>query len=67
MSTIYINRKDSNGVETVEELTSREWYDRSQPGTKGKWYGPFILNEYRKSDPAGHYYRSQRATKDWNK
>ncbi len=48
----YIQRKDSNGVETVDQCeTLKE--------------ARCLLNEYRLSDPYAEYYISQRATKEW--
>jgi hypothetical protein len=50
---IYINRKDDNYLETVDE------FDKA----KGCAYK--MLQEYRISDSSAHYYLSQRACKDW--
>lgn len=49
----YIQRKDSQNLETVDEFESF--------GEARK-----MLDEYRFSDPAGRYYLSQRACKDWS-
>jgi len=48
----YINRKDSNGVETVDEFkTTKEAKD--------------MLTEYQVSDTSAQYYISQRACGNW--
>ena len=48
----YINRKDNNGIETVDEFpTMRE--------------ARKMLTEYRISDCSASYYISQRACNDW--
>jgi hypothetical protein len=49
----YIQRKDSYGLETVDEFES---YKEARE----------MVKEYRMSDPYAHYYMSQRACKDWN-
>jgi hypothetical protein len=50
----YIQRKDSNGLETVDEFETRK-------------EGRAMLAEYRLSDPSAHYYISQRCCKEWKK
>ena len=50
---IYINRKDSYGLETVDEYNAPRRYAYE------------MLKEYRLSDPYAHYYLSQRACKAW--
>jgi len=50
---IYINRKDSHGLETVDKFN------------EGYRYAKAMLKEYRLSDPYAHYYLSQRACKAW--
>jgi hypothetical protein len=55
---IYIQRKDSNYLETVDQFP----YNNKEERTEAKR----CLNEYRLSDNAGNYYFSQRACKDWN-
>ena len=50
---IYINRKDSYGLETVDEFNATRRYAYE------------MLKEYRLSDPYAHYYLSQRACKAW--
>ena len=52
---IYINRKDSDGLETVDEFNEYCTFD----------YATSMLKEYRLSDPCAHYYISQRACKAW--
>lgn len=48
----YINRRDANGLETVDEFTTRkEAFE--------------MLKEYRISEPGGRYYLSSRCCKDW--
>lgn len=49
---IYIQRKDSNGLETVDELETRKEARE-------------MLKEYRLSDNSAEYYTSQRACKEW--
>ena len=50
----YIQRKDSNYLETVDEAkTLKE--------------AKYLRNEYSIADNAGYYYISQRACKGWNK
>lgn len=48
----YIQRKDNNYLETVDEFTT---YKEAKE----------MLKEYRMSDPYAHYYISQRACKEW--
>lgn len=49
----YINRKDSNGRETVDSFGSmREARD--------------MLREYQIADRSGHYYISSRACRNWH-
>ena len=50
---VYIQRKDSNGVETVDEFETRK-------------EARAMVIEYRISDYSAEYYLSQRACKDWN-
>jgi hypothetical protein len=50
---IYIQRKDSNGLETVDEFQTR---------TEAR----AMLREYRTSDPSAHYYISTRACRSWS-
>jgi hypothetical protein len=49
---IYIQRKDCNGLETVDEFETRK-------------EARAMLVEYRLSDPSAHYYLSQRCCKGW--
>jgi hypothetical protein len=49
----YIQRRDGNGLETVDEFTSMA-------------EAKAMIKEYRLSDNYGHYYLSSRACKDWN-
>lgn len=49
---IYIQRKDSNYLETVDQ------FDTRREAIK-------MLAEYRLSDPYAYYYLSQRPCKDW--
>jgi hypothetical protein len=49
---IYIQRKDSHGLETVDEFTSRR-----------DAYA--MLKEYRMSDTSAHYYISSRCCMAW--
>ncbi len=55
MSTIYINRKDSNTGqrETVDETDSKKDAE-------------YLLGEYQLSDSAGTYYKSCRACEGWD-
>ncbi len=53
MALRYIQRKDENGLETVDEF---ETYTEARE----------MVKEYRMSDPYANYYISQRACKDWN-
>ena len=48
----YIQRKDKNGLETVDEFETRQ-------------EAKAMLSEYRMSDPYAHYYISNRPCKDW--
>jgi hypothetical protein len=49
---VYVQRKDSNGLETVDEFDS--WKEASK-----------MLKEYRLSDSYAYYYLSTRACKHW--
>ena len=49
---VYIQRKDSNGLETVDEFTT---YKEAR----------LMVSEYRLSDPYATYYLSSRACKHW--
>lgn len=49
---IYIQRKDSNGLETVDEFSTRK-------------EAKAMLVEYSFGDPYGYYYLSTRACKHW--
>lgn len=49
---IYIQRKDSNGLETVDEFETRKEARE-------------MLKEYQLSDRYGHYYLSSRCCKAW--
>ena len=55
---IFINRKSVNhpgyGVETIDEFLNSDWREANR-----------VLKEYRLADYSAHYYRSQRATKEW--
>jgi len=51
---IYINRRSSDGIETVDEFEHKDWREASR-----------CLGEYRIADPFASYYRSQRSTKAW--
>jgi len=51
---IYIQRKDSNGLETVDEFSTRK-------------EAVAMVKEYRLSDPYAQYYLSSRACKAWRK
>ena len=53
MKMSYIQRKDENGIETVDEFDTRK-------------EAIAMLAEYRFSDRFASYYISQRACKDWN-
>lgn len=48
----YIQRKDSHGLETVDEFESLK-------------EAKVMLKEYRLSDSSAHYYISSRACKAW--
>lgn len=50
---IYIQRKDAQHLETVDEVDNRREARR-------------LLSEYRLADPYAHYYLSQRACRAWN-
>lgn len=54
----YIQRRDNNGVETVDEFPFKSKEERKEARR--------CLNEYRVSDPYANYYMSQKACKDWN-
>lgn len=49
---VYVQRKDSHQLETVDEFTS--WREARA-----------MVIEYRMSDPSATYYLSKRACKDW--
>jgi len=49
----YIQRKDANQLETVDEFDTR----------KEAWE---MVKEYRMSDPTASFYLSSRCCKDWN-
>ena len=49
---IYIQRKDSNGLETVDEFETRK-------------EARAMLKEYQLSDSYGYYYLSSRCCKAW--
>lgn len=49
---IYIQRKDSNGLETVDEFETRK-------------EAVAMVKEYRMSDNSASYYLSSRPCKDW--
>ena len=51
---IYIQRKDSRYLETVDEFET--WKEARA-----------MVKEYRLSDPSANYYLSSRACRDWNK
>ena len=51
---IYINRKDSDGLETVDQFD------------EGHFYAKSMLDEYRLADTSAYYYMSQRACKAWH-
>lgn len=48
----YIQRKDENGLETVDQFET--WKEARE-----------MVLEYRISDRAAHFYISQRACKEW--
>ena len=50
----YIQRKDNNGIETVDEFETM---------TEARE----MVKEYQLSDTSATYYVSQRPCKDWNK
>ena len=58
MKTRYIQRRDSNEVETVDQFD----YNTKEERKEAKR----CLNEYRISDPYANYYMSQKSCKDWN-
>lgn len=49
---IYIQRRDSFGLETVDQFATRK-------------EARAMLAEYRLSDPSAHYYLSSRACRAW--
>ena len=49
---VYIQRKDSNGLETVDKFETRK-------------EARLMLKEYQLSDSYAHYYLSSRCCKDW--
>jgi len=51
---VYIQRKDSNYLETIDEFST---YKEAKE----------MLKEYQLGDSYGYYYLSQRACRDWNK
>ena len=51
---IYIQRKDSRYLETVDEFET--WKEARA-----------MVKEYRLSDPSANYYLSSRSCRDWNK
>lgn len=51
---IYINRKDSNLLETIDQFETRE-------------EAIATLKEYRIADPTARHYLSTRACKDWDR
>jgi len=53
-STIYVQRRDNNYLETVDEFNSMK-------------EARTALKEYRLSDKVGTYYLSSRACKAWSK
>lgn len=57
-TTKYIQRKDSNGIETVDEFPYNTRDERKECKR--------VLSEYQIADPYGSYYLSQRPCKDWN-
>tara|TARA_B100001179_G_scaffold208877_1_gene174394 strand:- start:614 stop:793 length:180 start_codon:yes stop_codon:yes gene_type:complete len=58
MAKRYIQRKDAQGVETVDEFAFNNREERKEAKR--------CLNEYRIADTSASYYLSQRACKDWN-
>ena len=52
MNTTYIQRRDRNGVETVDESDDAKEAHR-------------LLAEYRVADPYAEYYLSSRACREW--
>ena len=52
MSKVYIQRKDSNYLETVDQFDTRKEAKK-------------MLTEYQISDRSAYYYISQRPCKDW--
>lgn len=53
----FIQRKDSNGVETVDQFDVNTIEERKEAKR--------CLSEYRLSDPYANYYLSQRPCKEW--
>ena len=49
----YIQRKDANGLETVDQFESRKEARK-------------MVKEYQLADPSAIYYMSQRACKSWH-
>lgn len=61
MSTIYLNMKTSQGIETVDEFTR-------EPGQDPRDFRKYVskmVQEYRLAGMA--VYRSSRCTKEWKK
>jgi hypothetical protein len=58
MTTYYIQRKDSNGLETVDEVTR----ERTMPALRE---ARLLLAEYQSSDSSADYYISSRPCKAW--
>lgn len=56
---MFINIKNSEGVETVDELPTATKEQRKEFKR--------VLNEYNWSDSYNNYYSSQRCTKEWRK
>ena len=58
----YMQRRDSDGVETVDELNPQDFATwRAFSDEKKR-----LASEYNLSDFSADYYFSQRATQDWN-
>ena len=55
----YVNRKDSNGIETVDQF---EYNTKEQ-----KQEAKRCCKEYNFADSSASYYLSQRCTKEWGK
>lgn len=51
---VYVQRKDQNGLETVDEFETRK-------------EARAMLKEYQLSDNSAAYYLSQRPCRDWRK